>query len=93
MGERGRENEQVAVFNVNERKGLSTFSVATRRTEKFLLHTHSVISTCPPRFRAPGYLGDCCDKSVLYYERLKAESEAQRGKPEGTLESEIRSAI
>ena len=26
-------------------------------------------------------------------EREKAESEAQRGKPKGTLESEIRSAI
>ena len=31
--------------------------------------------------------------SVLSYQRFKAESEAQRGKPKGTLESEIRSAI
>ena len=27
--------------------------------------------------------------SVLYYQRFKAGSEAQRGKPKGTLESEI----
>ena len=31
--------------------------------------------------------------SVLYYQRFKAGSEAQRGKPKGTLESEIRIAI
>ena len=30
---------------------------------------------------------------IVYYEREKAESEAQRGKPKGTLESEIRIAI
>ena len=30
---------------------------------------------------------------VLYYQRFKAESEAQRGKPKGTLESEIRIAM
>ena len=29
----------------------------------------------------------------MYYERQKAESEAQRGKPEGTLEGEIRIAM
>ena len=29
----------------------------------------------------------------MYYERLNAQSEAQRGKPKGTLESEIRMAI
>ena len=31
--------------------------------------------------------------SVLSYQRFKAESEAQRGKPKGTLESEIRIAM
>ena len=31
--------------------------------------------------------------SVLYYQRFKAGSEAQRGKPKGTLESEIRIAM
>ena len=30
---------------------------------------------------------------MLYYQRFKAESEAQRGKPKGTLESEIRIAM
>ena len=30
---------------------------------------------------------------MLHYEREKAESEAQRGKPKGPLESEIRSLI
>ena len=29
----------------------------------------------------------------LYSQRFKAESEAQRGKPKGTLESEIRIAM
>ena len=58
----------------------------------FCTLTPSLARALPASGR-PGYLGDCCDKSVLYYERLKAESEAQRGKPEGPLESEIRSAI
>ena len=33
------------------------------------------------------------EKRELYYRRFKAESEAQRGKPKGALESEIRIAM
>ena len=39
------------------------------------------------------FRGHAQKRACVYYEREKAESEAQRGKPKGTLESEIRIAM
>ena len=42
---------------------------------------------------AETWVGSMVGEGVMYYEREKAKSEAQRGKPKGTLESEIRIAM
>ena len=42
---------------------------------------------------AETWVGSMVGEGVMYYEREKAKSEAQKGETESTLESEIRMAI
>ena len=48
------------------------------------------MKTAPSALRWRGFV---LPSFGMYYKRLKAESEAQRGKPQGTRESEILSSM